>query len=211
MKAYLACVSFVDAQVGRLLDALDAGPNAGNTIVVLWGDHGWHLGEKQHWGKWTGWQRSTRVPLIIAPAVDSGGTRCAEPVSLLDLYPTLIGLCSLAPRDGLSGRSLAPLLKDPSQTTDRAVLTTFGRDNYSVTAVALHSLRGRQRGTLRPRRRSARMVKPCCRSQARRGQGGNGEVLAKGHLHARGEEEKEEVPVRQQLMPDRPISCIDTR
>ena len=67
VKGYLACISFCDAQVGRLLDALDASPNAANTIIVLWGDNGWHLGEKQHWGKWTGWQCATHVPLMIIP------------------------------------------------------------------------------------------------------------------------------------------------
>jgi arylsulfatase A-like enzyme len=147
LKAYLACVSLVDAQVGRLLDALDAGPNADNTVIVLWGDHGWHLGEKQHWGKWTGWQRSTRVPLIVAPARNantlaaSRGARCAEPVSLLDLYPTLIELSSLPPRDGLAGRSLVPLLENPAQTTGRVVLTTFGEGNYSVTGQQWHYIR----------------------------------------------------------------------
>lgn len=145
VKAYLACVSFVDAQVGKLLDAIDAGPNADNTIVVLWGDHGWHLGEKQHWGKWTGWQRSTRVPLIIATAQDAKalprGVRCIEPVSLLDLYPTLIELCSLAPRKSLAGRSLAPLLENPVQPTERVVLTTFGEGNYSVTGQQWHYIR----------------------------------------------------------------------
>ena len=64
VKAYLACVSFVDAQIGLILDALEAGPNAQDTIIVVWGDHGWHLGEKQHWGKWTGWQRSTARPSV---------------------------------------------------------------------------------------------------------------------------------------------------
>ena len=147
VKAYLACVSFVDAQVGRLLDAVEAGPNAGNTVIVLWGDHGWHLGEKQHWGKWTGWQRSTRVPLIVAPARDantlaaSRGARCAEPVSLLDLYPTFIELCSLPPRDGLAGRSLVPQIENPAQTTGRVVLTTFGEGNYSVTGQRWHYIR----------------------------------------------------------------------
>ncbi|HEY2411389.1 MAG TPA: sulfatase [Pirellulaceae bacterium] len=137
VKAYLACIAFVDAQVGKLLDALDAGPNAGNTIVVLWGDHGWHLGEKQHWGKWTGWQRATHVPLIVAPARDAPSdfkiaARCAEPVSLLDIYPSLIDGCGLPVIDGLSGCSLLPLMRDPTRRTDRSVLTTFDRGNHSV-------------------------------------------------------------------------------
>jgi arylsulfatase A-like enzyme len=147
VKAYLACVSFVDAQVGRLLDALDAGPSAGNTVVVLWGDHGWHLGEKQHWGKSTGWERSTHVPLIVVPARDasvaeaSRGARCTEAVSLLDLYPTLIEMCLLLPRDELAGRSLTPLLENPAKTTSRVVLTTFDRGNYSATGGRWHYIR----------------------------------------------------------------------
>src|SRR5262245_66508918 len=100
LAASLACVSFVDAQVGRLLDALDRGPHADNTVIVFWGDHGWHLGEKQHWGKWTGWERATRVPLVIVPAKGSrerfkAGEVCRQPVGLIDLYPTLLDLCAL--------------------------------------------------------------------------------------------------------------------
>jgi arylsulfatase A-like enzyme len=138
VKAYLACVSFIDAQVGVLLDALDDGPNAANTVIVLWGDHGWHLGEKQHWGKWTGWQRSTRVPLIIAPARNDGRylppVRTDEPVSLLDLYPTLIELCGLPARERMSGQSLASLMRDPRTTTGRAVISTVDQGNHAVIA-----------------------------------------------------------------------------
>jgi arylsulfatase A-like enzyme len=136
----------VDAQVGKLLDALDAGPNAGNTMVVLWGDHGWHLGEKQHWGKWTGWQRATHVPLVIAPPRDASGelkigAKCGEPVSLLDIYPMLIDCCGLPAIENLSGRSLVPLMREPNQKTDRVVLTTFDRGNYSVMASRWHYIR----------------------------------------------------------------------
>jgi arylsulfatase A-like enzyme len=144
---YLACISFIDAQIGKLLDALASGPNADNTVIVLWGDHGWHLGEKQHWGKWTGWQRSTHVPLIIAPPrsdaanVYQTDAKCYEPVSLIDVYPTLIDLCGLPPRDGLSGHSLAPLLKNPKQTTNRVVTTTFDQGNYSITGARWHYIR----------------------------------------------------------------------
>jgi arylsulfatase A-like enzyme len=139
VKAYLACVSFVDAQIGRMLDALDSGPNAGNTLIVLWSDHGWHLGEKQHWGKWTGWQRATRVPLMVVPprntpaGTHQRGATCDDPVSLLDLYPTLIEMCGLPAREGLSGLSLVPAMKNPKQATDRVVITTFDAGNYSVT------------------------------------------------------------------------------
>lgn len=91
--AYLACITFVDRQVGRLTQALDASTYAENTWIILWSDHGWHLGEKQHWGKWTPWRQSTRVPLIIVPPRDQPairGATCAEAVSLVDLYPTLL-------------------------------------------------------------------------------------------------------------------------
>ena len=138
VRAYLACVSFVDAQVGRLLDALEKGPHAANTIIVLWSDHGWHLGEKQHWGKWTGWERSTRVPLLIVPAAGHpaakkwAGQRTPSPVSLVDLYPTLIDLAGLPGRKGLDGRSIKPLLENPKADTRRAVVTTFGKGRHSV-------------------------------------------------------------------------------
>jgi len=139
VKAYMACVSFVDAQIGRMIASLEAGPNADNTAIVLWSDHGWHLGEKQHWGKWTGWQRSTRVVLMVVPPRNAAagtyqlGSQCNQPASLLDLYPTLIELCGLPPREGLSGRSLVPALKHPQQPSDRAVITTFGQGNHAVT------------------------------------------------------------------------------
>ncbi|MFZ5829409.1 MAG: sulfatase [Planctomycetota bacterium] len=147
VKGYLACVSFIDAQIGRMLDALDAGPSADNTAIVLWSDHGWHLGEKQHWGKWTGWQRSTRVPLLVVPPRNAPpesyaiGTTCNTPVSLLDLYPTLIELCGLPAREGLSGRSLVPAMKNPRQTTHRVVITTFDAGNYSATGERWHYIR----------------------------------------------------------------------
>ncbi len=147
VTAYLACVSFIDAQVGKLLDALDASPAAANTVIVFWGDHGWHLGEKEHWGKWTGWQRSTHVPLIVAPAKNatrgksSLGATCAAPVGLIDLYPTLVDVCGLAPRPGLAGESLAPLLQDPTTTSDRHILTSFDAGNFAVTGPRWRYLR----------------------------------------------------------------------
>jgi len=138
VKAYLACTTLVDHQIGRLLDALDHGQYGDNTAIVLWSDHGWHLGEKQHWGKWTGWERSTRVPLIIVPpkqrSADSAniGARCQRPVSLIDLYPTLTELCGVPAPDGLDGQSLLPLLRDPSRPTDRKVVSVFDPGNVTV-------------------------------------------------------------------------------
>lgn len=138
VAAYLACIHFVDAQIGRMLDALDAGPNAANTHIILWGDHGWHLGEKQHWGKWTGWERSVRVPLAIVPAARDRAAFASrqssqQPVSLIDLYPTLMELCGIEPpKGGLDGQSLVPLLRNPAMETGRAVVSTFYGEHYSV-------------------------------------------------------------------------------
>src|SRR5262249_53362424 len=107
VRAYLASISFMDSQVGRVLDALDASGHADRTIVVLWGDDGWHLGEKGITGKTTLWERSPRVPLIFAGPGVTPGARCGRPAELLDLYPTLIDLCRLPAREGLEGHSLA--------------------------------------------------------------------------------------------------------
>jgi len=133
VQAYLATISFVDVQVGRLLDALHSSGHAENTIVVLWGDHGWHLGEKQHWRKHALWETSTRTPLIIsAPVGIARNKQCEHPVSLIDLYPTLLDLCGLPSREDLDGKSLVPLLQDPGMKWARPVLTTHGRGNHAV-------------------------------------------------------------------------------
>ena len=133
VQAYLASIAFADAQIGRLLDAFDNSPHANNTIIVLWGDHGWHLGEKQHWRKFSLWEEATRVPfMIVAPGVTSAGTRTGRTVGLLDIYPTLCELCGIPQRDKLDGRSLVPVLKDPQAPWDRPVLTTHGRNNHTI-------------------------------------------------------------------------------
>lgn len=135
LHAYLACVSYVDAQVGRVLDALEKSPYAENTIVILWGDNGWHLGEKRTWTKFTLWKESTRVPMMIACPGKARKRICTKPVGLIDLYPTLKELCSLGEtRQKLEGRSLVPLLEDPEATWDAPVVTTYGRDSHCLTA-----------------------------------------------------------------------------
>lgn len=133
VQAYLASISFADAQVGRLLDALDASPYAERTIIVFWSDHGWHLGEKQHWHKSTLWERATHVPLaIVAPGVAKAETRCERTVSLVDLYRTLGELCDLPAKDDLDGTSLVPLLRNPQMAWDRPALMTYQRGNHAV-------------------------------------------------------------------------------
>lgn len=131
VRAYLASTSFVDSQVGRLLYALEDAGLAENTLVVLWSDHGYHLGEKQITGKNSLWERSTRVPLILAgPGIGAG--RCAEPAELLDLYPTLSDLCGLKGRPRLDGHSLAPQLRNPAAARPWPAITTHGPNNHSV-------------------------------------------------------------------------------
>jgi arylsulfatase A-like enzyme len=132
VRAYLASISFVDSQVGRVLEALEAAGLAERTVVVLLSDHGWHLGEKGISGKNTLWERSTRVPLIIAgPGVRAGGV-CGRPAELLDVYPTLNELCGLPPRTENEGHSLVPQLRDPSAPRSWPAITTQGPGNHAV-------------------------------------------------------------------------------
>jgi arylsulfatase A-like enzyme len=132
VQGYLATCSFADAQVGRVLDALRASPHAKNTLVVLWSDHGWHLGEKLHWRKHALWEEATHCVIVFAGPGIGEGLRCDRPVSLVDLYPTLIDLCGLPARQDLDGRSLASLLRDPAATWERPALTTYGRNNHTL-------------------------------------------------------------------------------
>ena len=138
VEAYLACTTYVDHEIGRLLNALDKSNAADDTWIFLWSDHGWHLGEKEHWGKWTGWERSTKVPLIVVPPKSlakqfaPAGSRCDQPVGLIDLFPTLSNVCGLSAPENLDGKSLLPLLHDPAKQTDRVIITTFGKGNFSL-------------------------------------------------------------------------------
>ena len=132
VRSYLACVRWTDEQVGRLLDALDASPHAANTIVVLYSDHGFFLGEKERWAKQSLWERATRVPFVISAPGMSKGQPCKRPAELLGIYPTLVELCGLPKRDGLEGASLVPLLKDPAADWKRPALTTYGQNNHAV-------------------------------------------------------------------------------
>ncbi len=165
VRAYLASISYADAQLGRVLDALDNSPQAKNTVIVLWSDHGWHLGEKGHWHKSTLWEEATRVPLIIsAPGLDPGV--CDRPVSLLDLYPTLIEVCRTGfqpvSRNGqpggqvtnlscgkdqrLDGVSLAPLLRDPQAKWNRCAVIEYKRGNAAVRSDRYRYIRYRDGG-----------------------------------------------------------------
>ena len=137
VEAYLASVTYVDHEIGRLLGALDGSQAADTTLIVLWSDHGWQLGEKQHWGKWTGWERSTKVPLIVSPPALHArqyavGATSEQPVGLIDLYPTLTEICGVNAPPDLDGKSLVPLLREPGLVTGRTLATMFGPNNVSL-------------------------------------------------------------------------------
>lgn len=133
VQAYLAAISYVDGQVGRVLDALDQSEYRDNTIVCLWGDHGWHLGEKEHWRKFALWEESTRAPLIwIAPGITQAGGVCSRPVDFMSIYPTLCDLAGVAQPASVQGATLRSLLIDPTSEWSQVALTTYGRDNHAV-------------------------------------------------------------------------------
>ncbi|WP_273277213.1 sulfatase [Maribacter polysiphoniae] len=133
IQSYLACVSFVDDQIGKVLKALENSPNGKNTIVVLWSDHGQHLGEKRHFRKQALWEEATRVPLFFkVPNNKNNGQKSSQVVSLLDIYPTLTDLCGLPKLPKLEGESLVPLINAPEKKQDRAILTTWYYKNHAV-------------------------------------------------------------------------------
>lgn len=130
VQAYLACVAFCDERLGEVLSALEAGPNAANTIIVFTSDHGWYLGEKQMWHKGRLWEVATRVPLsVYAPGVTLPDTVCAQPVSLVDLYPTLCDLTKLAKPDHLDGESALPQLRRPETPRSKPAIMAMGGDD----------------------------------------------------------------------------------
>lgn len=130
--AYLATISFMDEQVGRVLDALEAQGLADNTIVVFWSDHGYHMGEKGITGKNTLWERSTHVPLIFAGPGVTVGAKSSQPAELLDMYPTLVELTGLPEKEEVEGISLMPQLKDPDTARERPAITTHNPGNHTV-------------------------------------------------------------------------------
>ncbi len=132
IQAYLASITFADACIGRLLDALENSRYADQTVIVLWSDNGWHLGEKMHWEKFTLWQESTRIVLTISAPGFPSNKLCDQTVSLMDLYPTLVDLCGLPAKEDIAGHSLVPLLSNPQAEWPWPAVTTFMKDNHSV-------------------------------------------------------------------------------
>jgi arylsulfatase A-like enzyme len=129
LHAYYACVSCMDAQLGRLLDALDASGQADNTLIVLWGDHGWHLSEKGFFAKGTLFETAARAPLIVVDPrrKQTAGRTCRRIVQFVDIYPTLADLAGLALPPALGGVSLRPLLDDPEAAWDKPAFTVQSR------------------------------------------------------------------------------------
>ncbi len=133
VQAYLATIAYCDAQIGRLLDAYDKSPHKENTVIVFWGDHGWHLGEKEHWRKFALWEESTRMPFIwVAPGVTKAGGVCDRTVDLMSVYPTLCSLCGIEKPKHAEGEDISPLLRDPKAKWDKPAITTYHLNNHAV-------------------------------------------------------------------------------
>ena len=133
VQAYLASVAYADAAIGRLWDALQASPYRDNTVVILWGDHGWQFGEKNRWRKFTLWSAGSQTSYIVtAPGVQGAGQVCDTPVDLMSIYPTILELLGLPARTGIAGASVVPLLNDCSSHWIEPALSTNGPNNHAI-------------------------------------------------------------------------------
>jgi arylsulfatase A-like enzyme len=133
VQAYLATIAYCDMNLGRLLDAFEKSAYKNNTIICLWGDHGWSLGEKSHWRKFALWEEPTRMPLMwVVPGVTKPGTLCDRPVDLMSLYPTLMELCGIAKPSHVEGVSIRPLLANPKAAWTQPAVTTYRFKNHTV-------------------------------------------------------------------------------
>jgi iduronate 2-sulfatase len=142
LHAYAACISYVDAQIGKLLDQLRKSKRFDNAIVILWSDHGWHLGEQSAWGKMTNFEIATRVPLIIdAPGISSARTDAIA--ELVDLYPTICDLAGLDAPKHLEGQSLLSVLEHPQAKDDQIALSQYARFGNQYMGRALRDQRYR--------------------------------------------------------------------
>ncbi|NNF32528.1 MAG: sulfatase [Saprospiraceae bacterium] len=132
IQAYLACMSFVDYEIGRLLDALEQSSHADNTVIVLWSDHGYRLGEKSTFAKHALWDAATNAPLLFSGPGLTKGKKINKPVELLSIYPTLLELCGLPSYEKNEGKSLVPLMQEKESGKDYVAITTFGMNNHTV-------------------------------------------------------------------------------
>jgi arylsulfatase A-like enzyme len=133
LQGYLAAISFMDDNLGRVVDALERTPHRDHTIVVLWSDHGWHLGEKHHWRKSTLWEEATRAPVIwIVPGMTRPDTVCDRTVDHMSIQPTLLDLAGIPIPEHVEGTSIRPLLENPAAPWDRPAVTTHLQGNHAV-------------------------------------------------------------------------------
>lgn len=132
VQAYMACIAFVDAQVGKVLDALENSKHADDTVIVLWSDHGYHLGEKNRFAKMSLWERDTRTVLIIKDLEERQTQKCDAPVQLIDIYPTLLDICNLPTSEKLEGHSLKSLIENPNKKWKYPALSFYGEGNIAV-------------------------------------------------------------------------------
>ncbi|MBX9787587.1 MAG: sulfatase [Pirellulales bacterium] len=142
VQGYLAAISYTDMLIGRLIDAFDHSPYRDDTIIVLWGDHGWHLGEKEHWRKFALWEEATRAPLIwVAPGVTKPGGICERTVDFMSIYPTLTDLAGIATPSHVEGRSIRALLENPTAEWSQPAMTTFLYGNHAVRSAGWRYIR----------------------------------------------------------------------
>jgi arylsulfatase A-like enzyme len=133
VQGYLAAIAYTDMNIGRLLDALEKSAYHDNTIICLWGDHGWHLGEKEHWRKFALWEEATRSPLIwVVPGVTQPGTVCDRTIDFMSIYPTLTDVCGIPTPKHVEGESIRALLANPTTAWDKPALTTYQFNNHAV-------------------------------------------------------------------------------
>ena len=127
IHGYRACVTYIDTLIGKLLDKLEELNIADNTIICLWGDHGWHLGDHRQWCKHSNYEQAVRAPLMIAAPGMKGGQKCSSPTGHIDVFPTLCSLAGLAIPECVEGKDITPLLKDPSSSVRKAILSQYPR------------------------------------------------------------------------------------
>ena len=133
IQGYLAAIAYLDMNVGRVLEAYEKSPSRTNTIVIFWGDHGWHLGEKEHWRKFALWEESTRAPFIwIVPGVTKPGGVCERTVDFMSVYPTLCDFAEIARPKHVEGDNIRTLLAEPKAAWTNVAITTFRRNNHAI-------------------------------------------------------------------------------
>jgi arylsulfatase A-like enzyme len=133
IQGYLAAIAYTDMNIGRLLDAFEKSAYKDNTIICLWGDHGWHLGEKHHWRKFALWEEATRSPFIwVVPGVTKANTICDRTIDFMSIYPTLTDLCGIPTPKHVEGESIRTLLANPKATWDKPGVTTYRFKNHTV-------------------------------------------------------------------------------